>query len=111
MNNRITKVNDLLRDEIGQILLTELRGNGEAIVTVTRADTSPSLEHATIYLSVLPAGQARAAVGRARQQIYFLQQALNKRLKLRIVPKIRFEPDRSGDHVARIEQILEKAGK
>lgn len=109
MINRISRVNDLLRDEIGKILLAELRGNGETIVTVTRAEASPTLEHATIYLSVLPAIQTRAVLGRARQQIYFLQQALNKRLKLRVVPKIRFEIDRSIDHISRIEQILEKA--
>ena len=110
MSIRLQKVNDLLRDEAGKIILAELRG-GEALVTITRAEASRTLEHATIFISVMPKHQARNVLSKIRQQIYFLQQAFNKRLNLRVVPKVRFEVDTSIAHLARIEQLLEKTGK
>lgn len=107
MTKRIQRVNALLCEQVGKVLLAELRGGG-GLLTVTRAEASPTLEHATIYISVLPEQQSRSVLAKIRQQIYFLQQDLNKRLNLRVVPKVRFELDRSAAHVSRIEQILEK---
>ena len=107
MTTRLTKLNDHLRDEAGKVLLTELRG-GEALVTVIRADVSRTLEHATVYISVLPVTQSRTVLAKIRQQIYFLQQALNQRLAMRPVPKVKFEIDHSVEQLARLAQILEK---
>ena len=111
MSERIKKINDHLRDETAKILLAELRGDDGAIVTVTRAEVSPTLEHATIYISVLPVQRATGVLRKTKQQIFFLQQALNHRLVMRPVPKIKFAIDHGPEQAARIAQLLEKAGK
>jgi len=108
MSPRINKLNDLLRDEVGKILLTELRIDDGILVTVMGARVSPTLEHATVLISVIPKEKTRVALRKISQQIYFIQQMLNKRLIMRPVPKIRFEIDRTEEQAGRIEKILEK---
>ncbi len=107
---RLKKLNDLLRDEAGKILKKELELN-DALVTVVRADISPTLEHATIWISVFPESQEGQALREINQNIYSLQQALNKRLVMRPVPKIRFEIDRTEEEAAYIEKLIDNTVK
>lgn len=105
---RSKKLNDLLRDVVGKVLLGEFQpADDSALITVTRAEISPTLEHATIYISVLPDAAAAATIAALRRQIYDLQQAVNHQLIMRPVPKIRFELDTTEAHAARIEKLLE----
>jgi ribosome-binding factor A len=108
MSNRLKKLNDLLRDEAGKMLKKELEFNG-VLVTVVRAVISPTLEHATIWISVLPESKRGTALQKINQKIYNLQQILNKRLAMRPVPKIRFEIDKTEEKAARIEKLLQKS--
>jgi len=108
MSNRLKKLNDLLRDEVGKMLKKELEFNG-VLVTVVRAVISPTLEHATIWISVLPESQRETVLQKINQKIYNLQQILNKRLAMRPVPKIRFEIDKTEEKAARIEKLLQKS--
>jgi len=108
MSNRFKKLNDLLRDEAGKMLKKELEFNG-VLVTVVRAVVSPTLEHATIWISVLPESQRETVLQKINQKIYNLQQILNKRLAMRPVPKIRFEIDKTEEKAARIEKLLQKS--
>ncbi len=110
MSERIKKLNDLLRDEVGKILVKELEFN-DVLVTVVRADISPTLEHATIWISVFPDPKREKVLQKINQQIYRLQQILNKRLAMHPVPKIRFEIDKTEEEAARIEKLIEKTPK
>jgi len=108
VSNRLKKLNDLLRDEAGKILKKELEFN-DVLVTVVRADISPTLEHATIWISVLPESQRENVLQKINQKIYNFQQILNKRLAMHPVPKIRFEIDKTEEAAARIEKLLQKS--
>jgi len=108
MSSRLKKLNDLLRDEAGKILKKELEFN-DVLVTVVRADISPTLEHATIWISVLPESKRETALQKINQKIYNLQQILNERLAMRPVPKIRFEIDKTEEKAARIEKLLQRS--
>ncbi len=107
---RLKKLNDLLRDEAGKILKKELELN-DVLVTVVRADISPTLEHATIWISVFPESREEQALREINRNIYSLQQAINKRLVMRPVPKIRFAIDKTEEGAARIEELIEKTPK
>lgn len=108
MSDRITKLNDLLRDEVGQILADEFIQDKNTLVTVTGADVSRTLEHATIGISVYPLSKSEDTLSKIKKHIYPIQQVLNKRLRMRPVPKIRFEIDRSQEQAERIEKLLKK---
>lgn len=110
-SERIKKLNDLLRDEVAKILLIELEKDDSILITVISADISPTLEHATIKISVFPLNKADEVLRKIGKQIYHLQQSLNKRLKMRPIPKIRFKLDRTEEQAEKIEKILKKVIK
>ena len=111
MSERIKKLNDLLRDEVGKILTSELEQIDGVLITVVGADTSPTLEHANIRISVFPQSQEATTLKKIKQQIYHIQQTLNKRLVMRPVPKIRFEIDRTEEKAEQIEKLFQKIEK
>lgn len=106
MSDRLQKLNDLLRDEVARILLVELEKEEDTLVTVTGADVSPTLEHATIKISVFPVNKADEVLKKIEKQIYHIQQLLNKRLAMRPIPKIRFEIDNTEERASQIEEKL-----
>ena len=105
---RNKKLNDLLRDVVAKILEEDLDVEGSPLVTVVRAEISPTLEHATIWISVLPVSQSEFVLKELKKQIYHIQQAVNKTLHMHPVPKIRFDLDTTEERAARIEQLLEE---
>ncbi len=107
---RIQKVNELLKREIGNILSREL-DFPNILVTVTRIDTSSNLIQTKVYVSVLPEKEEEKIFNYLNQNIYFLQQILNKRMKIRPVPKIIFEKERETQKAGEIEEILESIEK
>lgn len=107
-SERLIKLNELFRVEVGKILKTEIDVGDDTLITVLRADVSPTLEHATIRISVFPRTKEETALKEINRRIYFIQQILNKRLSMRPVPKIRFDVDRTEEQASKIEKILEK---
>jgi ribosome-binding factor A len=107
---RILKINNLLQREIGKILQHELEFDN-SLVTVSEVITSPTLEHTTVLISVIPVGEAKNVLQKIKKEIYDIQQILNKRLVMRPIPKIRFEIDHSEEKAGRIEEILQKEGE
>ncbi|MBI2669749.1 MAG: 30S ribosome-binding factor RbfA [Candidatus Yanofskybacteria bacterium] len=110
MSERIKKLNDLLRDEVAKILLAGLEKDDSILVTVTGADVSSTLEHATIKISVYPDSKARQILKKINQKIYNVQQLLNKRLAMRPIPKIRFEIDQREEQASKINELFKKHG-
>ncbi|TSC91205.1 MAG: Uncharacterized protein CEN90_587 [Parcubacteria group bacterium Licking1014_17] len=109
MTERLPKVNELLRKEVGAALKSEI--STDAVVTVTRAEVSRTMEHATVWVSVFPEDKAEEVLNKIKADIYQIQQIINKRLFMRIVPKIRFEIDKSMEKVTKVEEVLEKTQK
>ena len=107
MSNRIQRVNQLLKEEIGGILLKEIDLSG-FLTTITRVDASPNLQTVKVYVSVMPENQTDKVFMILNKEVYNIQQELNKRLKMRPVPKIKFEKEKRTKEAARIEGILEK---
>ena len=111
MSERLRKLNDLLRDEVGKTLHEELENDEGVLLTVISATVSPTLEHATIKVSIFPTEQSKKVLEKIEKNIYRIQQTLNKRLTMRPVPKIRFEIDTTEERAHRIEEVLGKIKK
>lgn len=106
--NREKKINKLLSVEVARILRTEVDLDDIGFVTVMGAKISPTMEHATIIISVIPSEKSKEILQQLKKEIYMIQQILNKRLDLRKVPKIRFGVDNTEEKAIRIEEILDK---
>ncbi len=108
MPERIPRVNALIKKEISQIILKEVEFPVDVLATVTRADTYSNLQESNIWISVLPEDRGEEVFKILNKNIYVLQQFLNKRLKMRPIPKIRFLKEKTTVEAAKIEEILEK---
>lgn len=108
MPYRLEKINKLLKQQISQILLKEIDFRSGVLVTVTRAEASANLQQAKIMISVLPYEQSQRVLEALNRQIFDFQQILNKKLRMRPVPKISFQIDKSGQQQARIIELLDK---
>lgn len=78
------------------------------LVTLTRVEISSNLIEAKIYISALPENQIKSVLEILNRQVYFLQQKLNNRLKMRPIPKIRFVEERTTREAGRVEELLEE---
>jgi ribosome-binding factor A len=78
---------------------------GKAI-TVSGARISPDLKNATIYCTPLGGGDTQEVIAALNRSKGYLRGELGHAMKLRFVPDIRFEADRSFDEAQHIEEIL-----
>ena len=106
MNERIKKINKLLKEEVSKVILREV-DLSECLITVTRVNASPNLQEAKIYVSVMPTDRSDEIFSFLNKNIYDIQQQLNNRLNMRPVPKIIFKEEKKTKQAARIEEILE----
>lgn len=111
MTTRLDKVNSLLAKRFAELLQSEVEFAPGTLVTVTHAETSVDLRHATIYISVLPAHKAPSTLERTERYLPHLQHMLHRGLTLRRRPQLRIALDKGEQHASRIEQVLAKENR
>jgi ribosome-binding factor A len=108
---RIEKVNSLIQQELGATILREIDVFPGTLLTITRVECSSSLFHSKVYISVIPEDKFDDVLSLLNRHIYDLQQILNKKLKMRPVPKIEFVKETKTKEAGRIEELLLKIEK
>jgi ribosome-binding factor A len=81
-------------------------GIGTPVVTVTEVQISPDLKNATVYVMPLGGLHVEETVAVLNDKVGFFRHAVAQAVKLRQVPKLRFEADNSFEYAQRIEKIL-----
>jgi ribosome-binding factor A len=106
-SNRMQKVNELFRREIGSIIQRDLGNPKIGFVTVSHIDISADLRHATVRVSVLGDERRRqTTLDELAKAAGYIQHLLGQRIKIRTMPRIQFKLDRSLDAVYRVEELL-----
>lgn len=111
MVERIQRVNQLIRKELSQILFREVDFPNNSLVTITRVENTRNLKQANIYISVIPESKTLNVLQILEKLIYYLQQKLNKRLKMRPLPRIRFVEEKKTKEAGKVEELLEEIKK
>ena len=106
MSNRLEKVNSLLEHEIGKILLHDFAFNPEILVTLTRVDCSSNLIEAKVYISVFPEDKSDVILNALQKSVYDVQYKINRTLKQRPIPKIKFVKETQISKAGRVEELL-----
>lgn len=108
-SKRTSRVAGLLRENLGDIFLKDLKDPLVKLVTVTRVKISPDLKHATVFVSFLgEANQRENGLKGLERAKSFIRSELGSRTSLRHVPELRFVYDDGVDYAQKIESILEK---
>lgn len=103
---RMTRINQLLRQEVAEYLfrLVNEPGFDVARVTVTRVITSADLRHARVLISVRGTPEEQeAALGHIRRHRVELQNLINRDIKMKYTPQLIIELDHS---IAKGDQVL-----
>ncbi|HEY7590393.1 MAG TPA: 30S ribosome-binding factor RbfA [Candidatus Limnocylindrales bacterium] len=107
MTQRTNRIDELLRQEIGEILAREIQDPRIGFVTVTDVETAPDLRHARVWVSVIGQKTEReetvAALDRAMS---FVRRELGTRLRLKRIPEFQVRLDDSAERGTRVLQLL-----
>lgn len=107
--DRLTRINELLKREIGDLLYRVMHENNFDLsaVTITRVMTSRNLRHARVLVSIREHHAERermlALLRRHRAEI---QQRINTDITLKYTPCLTFELDTSIEEGDRILQLM-----
>lgn len=108
---RLLQINQLIRKELSRIFLKEGDFPKNILTTITRVETTADLKESKVFISILPEKETDKILRVLNRKIYFIQQALNKELKIRSVPKIKFLEEKQLKEAAEIEKIFKKIQK
>lgn len=112
--DRLTRVNEMLKREIGMALF-QILAEGEAdlaTITITAVHASTNLRNARVKVSIRDSDDKRQEVLSAlKRHRIELQDIINRNMKLKYTPRLSFELDMSvekGDHVLEVLSELEQ---
>ena len=109
MSQRTDRVDELLRQEIGAILAREVADPRVGFATVTDVETTPDLQHAKVWVSVIgDAAERHATLEALDGAMGYVRRELGVRLRLRRVPALHVALDSSMEHGTRVLQILDE---
>jgi ribosome-binding factor A len=111
VSGRSERVAGLLRRELADILRREVEPELPSLISLTDVEVSRDLSHAQVWISVLDiekAGEVMQVLGEANAAV---RKELAGRIRLRIVPELRFLHDTASESGQRIEQLLAAARK
>jgi len=107
MTQRTDRIDELLRQEIGEIFRRDVDDPRIGFATITDVETTPDLRHARVSVSVIGQPEERkatlAAMGRAMP---FVRHELGKRLRLKRIPAFHLELDDTVERGTRVLQLL-----
>ncbi len=105
---RSTRVGDLIREEIADIIMHRLRDPRLGFVTVTGVEISEDLRHATIYLSILEDSKRDDTLNIVKASASFIRGELGKRLRIKYIPLLTFRIDESIEYGLKIDRLLDE---
>lgn len=110
---RRERVAEELKRELGVLIATQVKDPRVEFVTITDVDVSPDLKHAKVYVGTfdVTAGDDKAAqaVEGLRAAGGYLKKQLGKRLRLRVMPDLRFVEDTTERDAQRLDRLIDDA--
>ena len=108
MSQRIERVDELLRQEIGALLAKEVQDPHIGFATVTDVEATPDLRHARVWISVIGgAPERRATIAALERAMPFVRHELGVRLHIRRIPALHVVLDDTHERATRVLRILE----
>ena len=110
--NRSERVADALQRELAALLRTELDDPRIAMTNITGVDVSRDLASAKVFVNFIgqrSAEQTAEAVAALNGAAGFLRSRIGGVIRMRIVPRLRFIHDTTGDRGQRLANLIDQA--
>ncbi|MDD4924797.1 MAG: 30S ribosome-binding factor RbfA [Dehalococcoidales bacterium] len=113
MSYRIERVNQLIRQEISDLLLRQIKdprlGN---FLSVNEVETAADLKHAKVYVScICTEEEKKEIISTLESASGYLHNELTKRIRMRYVPSLSFYWDNSIERASHIINLIDRVSK
>ena len=103
-SRRVARVAALIKREVSQMLLSEIKDDrvGAGMVSVTDVDVSGDLQHAKIFVSIYGTEEAKVeTMAGLESSVNYVRKQLGSRMQLRRTPTVKFIEDslERGDNI------------
>lgn len=110
--HRRERVSETVREELSELIGFELHDPRLAGVDVTDVQVGPDLRHAHVRVGVWgDEREQEAAIKALDHARHYLRHELARRLNLRKIPELHFEPAPAANADERVEILLKRAKK
>jgi ribosome-binding factor A len=111
MKYRRLRMQDFLREEISTIIQQEIKDPGLGFITVIDVKMTEDLKYAKVFYSVFGTDEEKERTAKAlKRAASYVKHLLGERVRLKYIPEITFMFDTEQERMARIDEILKKAG-
>jgi ribosome-binding factor A len=107
MSKRLVKVEKELKRVLSKIILKEIESLPGLLLTVTRVKISPDLNHAKVWVSILPDEKAPEFIKIIKRKSSFIRYHLAQKIVLKRIPELKFFLDLSEQKAQRIEKLID----
>lgn len=107
-SNRIGRINEEIQRELSDLLRTLKDPRVQAMISITRVETTGDLRYAKVHVSVLEKEKTKDVLKGLRSASGYLRREIGSRLQLRYTPELVFEQDDSIEHGAHIFDLIHK---
>jgi len=105
---RMRRVNEVIREVIGEAIASELEDPRIGFVTVTSVDTAPDLRSARVYVSVLGDEDERErTLAALRSSHGLLQSRIAAEMRIKYTPTLSFHYDDGPERGVRLAKLLD----
>ncbi len=111
--SRRHRVAEEIKKELGVLMATQVKDPAVRLAAITDVTVSPDLKHAKVYVGVFDVigdpNQAEQVLAGLRRARGFLKHELGKRIRLRVLPELRFYEDTTEREAQRLSRVIESA--
>ena len=111
-NMRAERVGEQMKQEIMDIVYNKVKDPRVGFLTITDVELTNDLSHAKVYLTVLGSNKEIDNTFKALEKAKgFIKSELGSRMRLRIIPDLTFEYDKSIEYGNKIERMIQDLHK
>ena len=107
MAHRIEKVNETIKNTIGQAILEKI-GLANGLISVTKVSASSDIKSARVFVSCFNSQDSAKVIRQLNSQAGYYQGVLRDHVQMRYTPKLKFILDDSIEYADKIEKLLKE---
>jgi ribosome-binding factor A len=108
---RVSRVRDLVREEVSRLLLFKARDELLKAVSVTDVKMTPDLKQAVVRYTLWGDEDRTEIQTRLEKASGFVRREVSRVISLKFAPEIRFEYDRGLEHARQMEEVFKELSK
>lgn len=108
MSVRMEKVNKEIKRKVMEIIQKEIDDPSLGFISITSVETTPDLSESRIYFSVLRDDDFSRTENVLNTMSGFIRKLLGKKLRIKILPSLKFYPDTSIKYSVEIHKKIDE---